>query len=81
MRENRLSGSMQGRREETEGTGNCGRFNPLCPRPPTLLRMNLGGDPLNLVFLECVGNDVQKPQRGGMFIETKTVASHKESRT
>src|SRR4051812_20574781 len=37
MRENRLSGSMKGRREETKGTGNCGQFNPLCPRPPTLL--------------------------------------------
>ena len=37
MRENRLSGSMQGRRETAKGTDNCGQFNPFCPRPPTLL--------------------------------------------
>jgi len=36
MRENRPSGSMKGRREQAEGTGNYGLFNPLCPRPPTL---------------------------------------------
>jgi len=33
MRENRLSGSMQGRREETKGTGNFGLFNPYMPSP------------------------------------------------
>ena len=31
----------EGRRENAEGTGNCGLFNPLCPRPPTLLEAAL----------------------------------------
>ena len=37
MRENRLSGSMQGRRENARRTGNYGLFNLWCTRPPTLL--------------------------------------------
>ena len=48
MRENRLSGSMKGRRETPEGTDNCGRFNPSWPRPPTLLAFST---------LRDVGND------------------------
>ena len=36
MQKNRLSGSMQGRREKQRETGNCGLFNSLMPRPPTL---------------------------------------------
>jgi len=42
MRENRPSGSMQGRREEPRELTTAVTFNPLCPRPPTLLEERLG---------------------------------------
>ena len=54
MRENRLSGSMKGRREAAVGTDNCGRFNPKRPRPPTLLGIaNLSGLGKLVIRLSC----------------------------
>jgi hypothetical protein len=52
MRENRLSGSMQGRRETAPGTDNCGQFNP-----SALARL--------LYWLLRLGKNVQTP--GGLL--------------